>query len=183
MNVLDQKKLLIERILPYLTGAPSDAVQRLLQQSVSDLAQILEDAITKKAQAQVAEQVKQHTDQMHRESRLEGSFVHACMALINNRRLSTCDGNRAMLESLLNPGEEPSAKLYVALAEQYPTKFAWEIPQSKPTKQDQRAAFDAFVRDNDLSGCEANFQLFKQGASTGNFAGASQAEGAARSAE
>src|ERR1700719_753788 len=113
MHQLDQKKLLIERIVPYLTGAPGDVVQRLLQQSVSDLEAILEDAITKKAQAQVAEQVKQHADEMRRESQLEGSFVHACMAVINNRRLSTCDGNRAMLESLLNPGEEPTAKLYV----------------------------------------------------------------------
>jgi hypothetical protein len=109
---------------------------------------------------------------MRRESRLEGSFVHACMAVINNRHLSTCDGNRAMLESLLNPGEEPSAKLYVALAEQYPTKFAWETPQSKPTKEDQRAAFDAFVRENDLSSVEANFNLFKAGASVEQFAGA-----------
>ena len=41
MHQLDQKKLLIERIVPYLTGAPGDVVQRLLQQSVSDLAQIL----------------------------------------------------------------------------------------------------------------------------------------------
>jgi hypothetical protein len=176
MNTLDQKKLLIERILPYLTGAPSDAVQRLLQQSVSDLEQILDDAITKRARAEAAEQVTQHAEEMRRESRLEGSFVHACMAVINNRRLSTCDGNRAMLESLLNPGEEPSAKLYVALAEQYPTKFAWETPQSKPTKEDQRKAFDAFVRDNDLSSCEANFRLFKQGASIENFASASQIE-------
>jgi hypothetical protein len=176
MHQLDQKKLLIERILPYLTGAPANAVQRLMQQSVSDLEQILGDAITKKARAEATEQVKQHADQMRRESRLEGSFVHACMALINNRRLSTCDANRAVLESLLNPGEEPSAKLYVGLAEQYPTKFAWETPQSKPTKEDQRAAFDAFVRENDLSSCEANFQLFKQGACTENFAGASGIE-------
>jgi hypothetical protein len=174
MNVLDQKKLLIERILPYLTGAPADAAQRLLQQSVSDLEQILDDAITKRARAQAAEHANQYADEMRRESRLEGSFVHACMAVINNRRLSTCDGNRAMLESLLNP--EPSAKLYVALAEQYPIKFAWETPQSKPTKEDQRAAFDVFVRENDLSGCEANFQLFKQGARIENFAGASQIE-------
>ena len=176
MHQLDQKKLLVERILPYLTGAPSDAVNRLLQKSVSDLEQILDDAITKRARADATEQVKQHADEMRRESQLEGSFVHACMAVINNRRLSTCDGNRAMLESLLNPGEEPSAKLYVALAEQYPTKFAWETPQSKPTEEDQRAAFDAFVRDNNLSSCEANVQLFKQGASTESFAGASQIE-------
>jgi hypothetical protein len=176
MHQLDQKKLLIERILPYLTGAPGDVVQRLLQQSVLDLEQILDDAITKRARAQATERVNQHADEMRRESQLEGSFVHACMAVVNNRRLSTCDGNRAVLESLLNPGEEPSAKLYVALAEQFPTKFAWETPQSKPTKEDQRAAFDAFVRENALSGCEANFQLFKQGARIENFAGASGIE-------
>jgi hypothetical protein len=176
MNVLDQKKLLIERILPYLTGAPSDAVNRLLQKSVSDLEQILDDAITKRERAEAAERVKQHADEMRRESQLEGAFVHACMAVINNRRLSLCDGNRAMLESLLNPGEELSAKLYVGLAEQYPTKFAWEAPQSKPTREDQRAAFELFVRENNLSSCEANFQLFKQGARTENFAGASGIE-------
>jgi hypothetical protein len=183
MHQLDQKKLLIERILPYLTGAPADAAQRLLGQSVSDLETILDDAITKRARAHATEQVRQHADQMHRESRLEGSFVHACMAVINDRRLSTCDGNRAMLESLLNPGEEPSAKLYVALAEQYPTKFAWETPQSKPTKEDQRAAFELFVRENNLSSVEANFNLFKQGASVEHYAGSSQAEQAARTAE
>jgi hypothetical protein len=183
MHQMDQKKLLIERIVPYLTGAPGDVVQRLLQQSVSDLEQILDDAITKRARAQATEHVTQHVDEMRRESRLEGSFVHACMALINNRRLSTCDGNRAMLESLLNPGEEPSAKLYVALAEQYPTKFAWETPQSKPTKEDQRAAFERFVRENNLSSVDANFNLFKQGASVEHYAGASQAEQTARSAE
>jgi hypothetical protein len=183
MHQLDQKKLLIERIVPYVTGAPGDVVQRLLQRSVVDLETILDDAITKKARVQAAEQVKQHADEMRRESRLEGSFAHACMAVINNRRLSTCDGNRAMLESLLNPGEEPSAKLYVALAEQYPTKFAWETPQAKPTKEDQRAAFDAFVRENNLSSVDANFNLFKQGASVEHYAGPSQAEQAARSAE
>ncbi len=176
MHQMDQKKLLIERILPYVTGAPNDAVQRLLQQSVSDLETILSACITKKARAQATEQVNQHADEMRRESRLEGAFVHASMAVINNRRLSPCDGNRAVLESLLNPGEEPSTKLYVALAEQYPTKFAWENPQSKPTKEDQRAAFDAFVRENNLSSVEANFNLFKEGASVEHFAGASGIE-------
>jgi hypothetical protein len=183
MHQMDQKKLLIERILPYLTGAPGDVVQRLLQQSVLDLEQILDDAITKRARAQATERVNQHADEMRRESQLEGSFVHACMAVINNRRLSTCDGNRAILESLLNPGEEPSAKLYVALAEQYPTKFAWETPPAPVSKQDQRAAFEAFVRENNLGSVDANFNLFKQGASVEHFAGASQAEQAARSAE
>ena len=84
-----------------------------------------------------------------------------------------------MLENLLNPGETASARLYVALAEQFQTKFAWETPSAPVSKQDQRAAFDAFVRNNNLSSCEANFELFKQGASTENFAGASPAEEAA----
>ena len=176
MHQLDQKKLLIERILPYLTGAPADAAQRLLHQSVSNLETILDDAISKKARAQATEQVKQHADEMRRESQLEGTFVHSCMAVVNNRRLVLCDSNRAMLESLLNPGDEPSAKLYLMLAEQFPTRLTWETPQSQPTKEDQRAAFDAFVRENNLSSCEANFQLFRQGATIENFAGASQVE-------
>jgi hypothetical protein len=89
----------------------------LLQKSVSDLETILSDAITKKARAQVVEHANQHADEMRRESQLEGAFVHSCRAVINNRRLSPCDSNRAMLESLLNPGDEPSAKLYVMLAD------------------------------------------------------------------
>jgi len=179
MDVLHQKKLLVERIVPYVTGAPGDVVQRLLQKSVSDLEQILDDAITKRARAQAVEHANQYADEMRRESQLEGAFIHASMAVINNRRLSACDSNRAMLESLLNPGDEPSAKLYLMLAEQFPTRFSWETPQAQPTKEDQRAAFDAFIRVNGLSGCEANFQLFKRGARTENFAGASQAEKAA----
>jgi hypothetical protein len=118
----------------------------------------------------------QYADEMRRGSQLEGAFVHSCRAFINNRRLSACDSNRAVLESLLNPGEEPSAKLYLALAEQYQTKFAWETPEVQPTKEEQRAAFDLLVREHNLSSCEANFQLFQQGARTENFAGASQIE-------
>src|ERR1700677_297607 len=60
---------------------------------------------------QADERVAQYADKMRCESQLEGAFVHACMAVINNRRLSTCDSNRAMLESLLNPGEMPSPKI------------------------------------------------------------------------
>src|SRR5580704_14807338 len=111
---------------------------------------------------QAAERVALYADEMRRESQREGAFVHACRAVINNRRLSTCDSNRAMLESLLNPGEEPSSKLYIALAEQFPDRFTWDTAQSQQTKEEQRAAFDAFARDNNFSTCEANFQLFKR---------------------
>jgi hypothetical protein len=130
-------------------------------------------------QLQAAERIAQHADEMRRESQLEGAFIHACLALINKRRLSTCDSNRAMLESLLNPGEQLSAKLYKALAEQYPTRFTWETSEIQPTKEEKHAAFDAYVRENNFSSCEANFALFKRGASVENFADASQAEVAA----
>ena len=125
---------------------------------------------------QATERVEQHADEMRRESQREGSFVHACRAKINNRRLAQCESNRTMLESLLNPGETPSTKLYIALAEQFPTRFTWDAQQTQSTSQEQRKAFDAFVRENDLSSCEANFELFKRGASPENFAGASQVE-------
>src|SRR5580692_6819769 len=125
---------------------------------------------------QATQRVTQHADEMRRESRREGSFVHACRAVINNRRLSPREGNRAMLESLLNPGEEPSVKLYIALAEQFPDRFTWESQKAQSTKEEQRAEFDAFVSKNNFSTCEANFQLFKRGASLENFAGASQVE-------
>ena len=125
---------------------------------------------------QAAERVALYADEMHRESQFEGAFVHACRATINNRRLSPCDSNRTMLESLLNPSEESSAKLYIALAEQFPDRFTWESQKAQSTKEEQRALFDAFARDNNFSTCEANFQLFKRGASLENFAGASQIE-------
>jgi hypothetical protein len=178
MHQMEKKQLLIERILPYLIGAPADAVQRLLQQSLSDLETILSDCITKRARAQAVEQVKQHADDMRRESRLEGAWTHALrnVWLNGKQRLVDVDSNGQMMESLIQAHETPSASLYGTIALTYPKKVSWEIPQAQPTKEDQRAAFDAFVRDNNLSSCEANVQLFKQGASTESFAGASQIE-------
>ena len=87
------------------------------------------------------------------------------------------------MESLLQPHEQPSVAIYSSVALSYPTKFSWETPQAKPTKEDQRNAFELFVRENNLSSVEANFNLFKEGASVEHYAGASQAEQAARSAE
>jgi hypothetical protein len=73
----------------------------------------------------------------------------------------------------LNPGELPTPAGYSTLVLQFPTKFSWQTPQSKPTKEDQRSAFDAFVRENNLSSVDANFNLFKEGASVEHYAGAS----------
>ncbi len=179
MHQLDQKKLLIERILPYLTGAPSDAVNRLLQESVPDLETILGDCITKKARAEAAEQVKQHAADMRAESVSEGAWTHACCALINGKRLALVQANRDLLESLLNPGEQPSAKLYIALAQQYPQRFAWSSPPVPQSDVEQRADFALICRQNNLSECIANEKLHKSGIGIEHWAGASPAEGAA----
>jgi hypothetical protein len=177
MNVLDQKKLLIERIVPYLTGAPGDVVQRLLQQSVSDLETILDDAITKRARAQAAEQVKQHADEMRRESQLEGAWTHALRNVWNGKqRLVECDSNRAMMESLLQPHETPSAAIYSTIALSYPTKFSWEVPPAVKTDTDRETEFVRVCHENLLSLCDANRQMFKDGVALENFAGASGLE-------
>src|SRR5580704_7191461 len=176
MHQLDQKKLLIERILPYLTGAPADAAQRLLGQSVSDLETILDDAITKKARAQATEQANQHADEMRQESQLEGAWTHACCALINGKRLALVQANRDLLESLVNPGEEPSAKLYIALAQQYPQRFAWSSPPTMKSDEERRADFALICRQNNLSECIANEKLHKSGVGIEHWAGASQVE-------
>jgi DNA primase len=163
MDVLSQKKLLVERILPRIADAPPDAAQQLLRKEITELEKILGDAITAKTKADVAAEAQREIEQMRDESKREHAFTHACLAIINNRRLSSCESNQQVLESLLNPGEEPSSKLYIALAEQYPQRFAWEPVRAKPTNEENRAEFDRYVRENNLSACEANFALFTQG--------------------
>jgi hypothetical protein len=176
MNVLDQKKLFVERILPYLIGAPDDVVQRLLQKSVSDLEAMLGDAIMTKARAEAAERVNQYAADIRAESVSEGAWTHACRALINGKRLSIIQSNRDLLESLLNPGEVPSAKLYIALAQQCPQRFAWSSPPTEKTDEERRADFVSICRQNNLSECDANEKLHKAGIGTEQWAGASQVE-------
>ena len=176
MHQMDQKKLLIERIVPYLTGAPGDVIQRLLQRSVSDLEQILDDAITKRARAQATEQANQHAADMRAASISEGAWTHACCALINGKRLALVQANRDLLESLLSPGESPGAKLYIALAQQYPHRFAWSSPSTKQSDEERRADFALICRQNNLSECNANEKLHKSGIAFEHWAPASQEE-------
>jgi len=148
----------------------------LLQRSVSDLETILEDAITTKARTEATERVTQHAADMRAASVSEGAWTHACRALINGKRLTLVQSNRDLLESLLNPGESPSAKLYIALAEQYPQRFAWSSPQPTQTDEERRAEFVSICRQSNLSECDANEKLHKAGIGTEQWAGASQVE-------
>src|SRR5580704_4708366 len=176
MDVLQQKQLLVGRIIPHLIDAPDDVVQQLLRKSVSDLEQILEDAITKKARTEAAAHANQYAADMRAESVSEGAWTKACCALINGKRLAIVQSNRDLLESLLNPGEAPSAKLYIALAEQYPRRFAWSSPPATQSDDERRVEFSRICRENNLSECDANERLHKSGIGIEQWAGASQAE-------
>jgi hypothetical protein len=176
MHQVEQKRLLIERIVPHLIAAPGDVVQRLLQKSVVELEAILGDAITKKARTEATDRVTRHSEEMRTASVSEGAWTHACRALINGKRLAVVQSNRDLLESLLNPGEEPSAKLYIALAEQYPQRFAWSSPPAKQSDEERQANFASICRDNNLSECDANAKLHQAGIGTEQWAGASPVE-------
>src|ERR1700722_9510929 len=106
----------------------------------------------------------------------EGAWTHACRALINGKRLSIIQSNRDLLESLLNPGETPSAKLYIALAQQYPQRFAWSSPPTTQTDEERRSEFVSICRHHGLSECIANEELHKAGIGAEQWAGASQVE-------
>jgi hypothetical protein len=143
------------------------------------------DQKTKRERGQAAEQVKQHAEEMRRESRLEGAWTHALrnVWLKGKQRLVDADSNRAVMESLLQPHEEPSAALYSTIALTYPTKFAWETPQRRRTDADRLVEFARACRENDLSECAANQQLHKEGVGINAWAGASGLERAAFQAE
>ncbi len=176
MDVLQQKQLLVERIIPHLIGAPDDVVQRLLQKNVFDLESILEDAITQKARAQAAERVNQYAADMRAESVSEGAWTHACRVLINGKRLSIVQSNRDLLESLLNPGETPSAKLYIALAQQYPQRFAWSSLPIMRTDEERHSEFVSICRQHGLSECIGNEKLHQSGVGIEQWAAASLVE-------
>src|ERR1700723_3614167 len=107
---------------------------------------ILEDAITTKLRTMAAERVNQYAADMRATSVSEGAWTHACRALINGKRLAIVQSNRDLLESLLNPGETPSAKLFIALAEQYPQRFAWSKPSTNQTDEERRTEFVSICR-------------------------------------
>jgi hypothetical protein len=184
MTDLDIKKEIIQRICVYLIPTPPGAVNDLLGKSIQELGVILERLVTTKAQGDSEDTAQAYAEEMRRASAFDGAYVHGLRNIsLNGKKLIDCESNRSMFESLLQAHEEPSASLYGTMALTYPTKFSWEAPRVQPTREEQRTAFDAFARANDLSGCEANFELFKQGASTENFAGASGVDRATRSAE
>jgi hypothetical protein len=171
------KRVIVGRIISHLNPVPAGAANELLGQSLPDLEVILEKLISTRDQENAEEEALARIQEAQTERAFDTSWgATLARVSLNGRYLCDVESNRSVLESLLNPGETPTPAGYSTLVLQFPTKFSWQTPQPKPTKEDQRKAFEAFVRTNDLSGCEANFQLFRDGASVEHFAGASGIE-------
>lgn len=177
MNEVEQKKILVGRIIYHLNSVPAGAANELLQQPLADLEVMLAKLADTREQEQFEEEALARVREAQAERASDGAWGAALVRVsLNGKHLADTESNRRMLESLLNPGEAPTPAIYSTLALQFPTKFSWESRKAKQTKEEQRAAFDAFVRENNLSSVDANLSLFQQGASVEHFAGASGIE-------
>ena len=177
MNDIDKKKLIITRIIAHLNPVPSNCVQELLQQSVADLSLILERLATTRDQQQAADAAEAHAQESIRQSKSDHAWAYALLKVsLNGRFLADTESNKNMVESMLQPTEEPSPAIYETILKQFSNKFSWAASHPKRTKEDERAAFNTFVREHSLSSTDANFNLFKEGAGVENFAGASGIE-------
>jgi hypothetical protein len=178
MNMNEQtKRIVVNRIISHLNPIPAGAANELLQQPIEDLEVILEKLISTRDQENAEEEALARIQEAKAQRAFDGAWgATLARVSLNGRYLCDVESNRSILESLLNPGELPTPAAYSTLVLQFPTKFSWQTPQSKPTKEDQRKAFDDFVRENNLSSVEANFNLFKEGASVEHYAGASGVE-------
>jgi hypothetical protein len=141
MNELETKNIVVKRIISHLNPVPVGAANELLQQPLADLGVILEKLISTRDQENAEEEALARI----REAQTERAFDTAWGATLarvslNGRYLCDVESNRSILESLLNPGELPTPAGYSTLVLQFPTKFSWQTPQSKPTKEDQRSA-------------------------------------------
>ena len=184
MHQMDQKKLLATRIIAYLNPVPANAVQTLLQKSLPDLEALLDRLATQKAQGDSEEEVIAYREDSRREAAFESAYVHGLLQIsLNGKRLVDCESNKNMLESLLNPEELPSVAIYQTLALQFASRFSWEVPPTAKTAADREAEFVRVCHENQLSLCDANRQMFKDGVALENWAGASGLERAAFQAQ
>jgi hypothetical protein len=184
MDQIDRKKLLATRIIAYLNPVPANAVQTLPQKSLPDLEALLDQLATQKAQGDSEEEVIAYREDSRREAAFESAYVHGLLQIsLNGKRLVDCESNKNMLESLLNPGELPSVAIYQTLALQFASRFSWEVPPAAKTAADREAEFVKVCHENQLSLCDANRQMFKDGTALENWAGASGLERASFQAQ
>jgi hypothetical protein len=184
VNEYEQKRVIVGRIISHLNPVPAGAANELIQQSLQDLTVILEKLANTREQENAEVEALTRVQEAQAERASDAAWGAALVRVsLNGKYLTDSESNRQMLESLLQPHEQPSEAIYKTLALQFASKFSWHTPQPKPTKEEQRAEFDAFVRLNNLSSVDANFSLFQQGASVEHFAGASGIERAQYASE
>jgi hypothetical protein len=180
MNELETKNIVVNRIISHLNPVPAGAANELLLQPLADLGVILEKLISTRDQENAEEEALARIREAQAERASDGAWGAALARVtLNGKYLADTESNRAMLESLLNPGETPTPAIYSTLALQFATKFSWQIPQPRKTDADREAEFVRVCHENLLSLCDANRQMHKGGVALENWAGASGLERAA----
>ena len=81
------------------------------------------------------------------------------------------------------PGGDADSSHLSDVATQFCTKFSWETPPPVKTAADREAEFVKVCHENQLSLCDANRQMFKDGVALENWAGCSGLERAAFQAQ
>jgi hypothetical protein len=184
VNEIEQKKIIIQRIISHLNPVPANCVQELLGQNLKDLQVILDKLATTRDQEQVEEATLAHSQEMIRQSKADHAWAY-CLAKVslNGKRLVECAANREILEGMVQPHEKASPALYETILKQYSPQFSWAVPQPTKSAADREAEFAKICRDNLLSLCDANRQMHRDRVALENWAGASGIERAAFQAE
>ena len=101
MNEVEQKKILVGRIIFHLNPVSAGAANELIQQPLPDLAKILAKLADTKEQENVEEEtLRVREAQAERAS--DGAWGPTlCRVTLNGKHLADTESNRAMLESPL----------------------------------------------------------------------------------
>jgi hypothetical protein len=177
MNELEQKKLIINRIISHLPQAPANAVNEMMREPLASLEETLAKLATKREHERIQRDAQAQIDEMRRESAFEGAWAHCLVNVsLNGKKLADTEANKSMLESMLQPHETPSAAIYETIVKQYPHKFSFETPRKIKSAAECEAEFVKICRENLLSECDANRELHRKGVSLDAWAGASALE-------
>jgi hypothetical protein len=136
MNEVEQKKVVIQRITAHLNPVPG-AVNELFQQSLPKLEETLATLVSTREVAKLS-----YIHEIVQKSKAD----HACAFVlakvsINGKFLQDSDANRNLLESRLQPTEEPSPAIYQTILKQYEPKFSWEAPRAIQSATEREEEF------------------------------------------
>jgi hypothetical protein len=127
VNEVEQKKILVGRIISHLNPVPAGTANELIQQPLADLEKILAKLADTKEQENVEEEALARVREAQSERASDGAWGAAlCRIDLNGKRLCDVESNRQMFESLLQPHEQPSEAIYKTLALQFASKFSWK---------------------------------------------------------